>query len=304
MKLGILISVVILASVGAFVFFSTGGVADLPTSATSTAKLERVVRPAALVPLYTSDEPDEDADARYRDLLAFYRENKQALDRPAPPDNLIHELQIRLDDARRAGQVPDGFLDDEIPVEPVGQPHYEAALETISRLVLERAGRRLEAGEERDAQQAAEAVGALGERLYEKSARLWNRWHGVGMLKGALNILSDLAEHQPDLSPKVEAWVAHLRAVDAAWEGKTLLLRSLRPHIGDLLNLAKNERDPTFRIEAVLNLGLVKFKPGHRGNARAIQAAIEAAKADADPRIAAAGRAADAYTLEQLRKLS
>jgi hypothetical protein len=304
MKLGIAISVVIHQAVGAFVFFATGGVADLPSAATRGDKLDRITLPEDLPALYESDNPTEDADPKYREALAYFEENKKALSRTNPPDDLIDHLTVLLVEAMNAGQAPEGFLDDQIAMQPVATPAYGAALEAVPDAVLRRAAKRAEAGETAEAVQAAQAVWALGERLMRNSVRLMNRRQGLVMLKGAANLFADCSEKQPELATKLEPWVPALRRFDEPWESKMAIVRVVRPHIGDLINMARNEKDLTFRLEAVLNLGVAKFNAGHRGNRRAIDETINAAKADANPLIAEAGRAAEAYTLEQVRKLS
>jgi len=95
-----------------------------------------------------------------------------------------------------------------------------------------------------------------------------------------------------------------LKKVADAWVPKVgKILKSLRPQIGDLINIARNDKDLTFRVEATLQLGVVKFNPKTRGNLKAITSAIEDAKASEDPAISAAGNAAEAFTKEEMRKL-
>jgi len=75
------------------------------------------------------------------------------------------------------------------------------------------------------------------------------------------------------------------------------------PHVGDLLNVAKNDEDRTFRIAATLQLGIAKFTDGNPGNRSAINAYLGEAKQSDDPMLAEAAAAADALTLEDFRTL-
>jgi hypothetical protein len=65
----------------------------------------------------------------------------------------------------------------------------------------------------------------------------------------------------------------------------------------------KDDEDLSFRIEAVLKLGMAKFNPGGRGNDRNIQQTIEQAKNHPHPLMVQAGIAAAGLTKEQMHKL-
>ena len=59
----------------------------------------------------------------------------------------------------------------------------------------------------------------------------------------------------------------------------------------------------SWRTEATLQLGRVKFMPSRgQGNHNAIMAAIEKLKADKDPTIAAAAKAAEEYTKDDVKR--
>ena len=74
------------------------------------------------------------------------------------------------------------------------------------------------------------------------------------------------------------------------------------PQIGDLINVARYDQDPTFRIAATIKLGIAKFYAGTSSNRLAIQKAIQEARKDSDPLIREAAKLADTTTKQEARR--
>jgi hypothetical protein len=90
---------------------------------------------------------------------------------------------------------------------------------------------------------------------------------------------------------------SHVRAkVDGMW--------STRHPTGDILYIAAHDADRACRVEATLQLGVVKWvDAGREPNAELIAKAIAEKLAAGDPLEAAAARAADAFTRQQWDEL-
>ena len=81
------------------------------------------------------------------------------------------------------------------------------------------------------------------------------------------------------------------------------MIASIKPHIGDLVNMALNEKDLTLRIHAVQWLAVGKFRPQSKGNARAIREAIASCKDDPNPLIQQAAEMAESFTIDEYRRI-
>ena len=74
------------------------------------------------------------------------------------------------------------------------------------------------------------------------------------------------------------------------------------PHSGDMFNIIENDKDRTFKVEAILMLGLLKDNDSNRGNLRAINKYLKEHVNSSDPFIKAAAEVADSCTKEDIQR--
>lgn len=304
MKLGIVISTVLVAMLSLLGFFAYWGVADSPTVATTPSVLMKRTLPTDAAPLFISTIPHGDASRVYQRAIDLYVDNRHKLNDETPPPDLVNTLVSQLIEAMHQEQVSVGFLDEHLPVQVGATPDFIDALETIPALALMRAEELHHEGNAALALSATRAVWAFGQRAFEYNRLLYIRMQGLVIMLDAGEKLLDwtAAANEPDRQ-NISQWMKAVDEIAKVWRTKHEQTVRLRPHIGDLLNMASNDQDISFRVAAILQLGLVKFNPGNRGNHRVILATIEQAKSDPDPLIVQAGIAAAGMTPEQMRKI-
>lgn len=302
MKLGIIISVCIVVVIGVFVAFQLRGVADLPTSAATGKNLEVTTLPSGLPSFYTPANPGESAEPIYAEMIKYFNDNKRTLTSDKPPSAQVTKLRMYFLEALDNGKVGKGFLDAAVPMTLGEDAPHAAAIEVAPMLVL-REVQKLHDTDPSTAVKTAIAVHAFGQRLFENNTRLINRFRGFLAMKAGIELLYGWSADLPDGEKAVNAWVDAIKKVEGPWDAKIKMIWATKPHTGNILNLAKLDKDPTMRIEAVRWLGVIKFTALGRGNARAIANLIATLKEDTDPNIAAAAAAADALTKEQFHRL-
>lgn len=300
MKLGIIISVCIVIIVAVVVFVQYRGVVDPPDR--EGRKIEVITLQPGLPKFYEPTNPDMSADAVYADMIKYYNDNKKNLAPDKPSARHVEQLRKYFIEALDNGKVNKGFLDPAVPMTLGEDAPHAAAIEVAPVLVLKEAVK-LHETDPSTAVKSAIAVHAFGQRTFENNTRLVNRLRGFLAMKGGTGLLYEWQDDLNDGKASTQAWVDAINKMDPLWDAKIKQLWSTKPHTGNILNLAKVDKDPTMRIEAVRWLGVVKYTSKGRGNARAIASLIEELKADQDPMIAAAADAADKLTVEQFRKL-
>ncbi len=303
MKLGIILSVVLVLLVSVIGTVAYRGIADDPTSRTAPEKLVKVALPAGLPAVFTPDEPNADATPAYQQAVAYYKAHTKELDPQKFSARAADELAALLITGLKAGKVSTPLFDDMIPVVPGALPEFGDALEVIPAVVLGRAAQLEKAGDKAGAELATLAVFAFSQRLFENSVRLYIRNVGLGNLPAAGMQLYPLLDGQPAKQEALAKWGTAVESIGKSWDERLQFVLGVRPQIADLIVLATKDPEMTFRLEAVLKLGVMKFNAGGRGNRRVLADAIETLKNDPDPVIAYAAKAADEFTIEQMRKM-
>lgn len=275
------------------------GSADAPSAVTRPEALAAHALPAGLPAIFASPNADADAAALYDQAFAFYQSHRYELRSDPLPAALADEFTRLMVKAMQAGKVRQGFLDDTLSIEPGIWPKKDSALVAGPTPILMRAAQLHEQGKTKEAMLAAQSVWALGQRAFQNNQTLAIRRLGLELMQESGNAIAGI-----DRTIDLLAWSKAIKGVNKAWDDKTQVVWSVTPHIGDLLNIARNDQDPTFRVAATLWLAVAKFSPRTPGNLRAINAQIARAKTDADPTVAKAGAAAEAFTVEQLRKIN
>lgn len=301
MKIGIIISLVLLLIVGGIVTLALNTPPDNPTRKTAPQQLEALKLPAdlpAMVP--TPTEGSGDARAIYQELFTYYTANAKQIEGRNPPTRYANTLTDLLVKAAQAPMNSGGFFDDQVPAAPGSRPAFGAALEVAPAVVLNHA---LEGKSDENTRKVAHAVWIAGQRAFEQGKHIYIRREGLNMMQLAGSALYRVSQDDAAVVKDLQAWSQAINRIAGAWDEKIQMIQSVRQPIGDLLNIAANDQDPSFRASATAWLGVAKFNPGHRGNEKAIVRLIEKNKADDNAMIAQAAAAADAFTREDLRKL-
>lgn len=303
MKLGIILSLVLVLLLTVVGTVAYRGIADDPTSRTAPEKLVKVSLSAGLPAVFTPDEPNADATPLYQQAVAYYKSHTKELDPQKFSARAADELATLLISAMKAGKVSTPLFDDMIPVVPGALPEFGDALEVIPAVVLSRAAQLEKAGDKAGAELATLAVFAFSQRLFENSVRLYIRNVGLGNLPAAGAQLYPMLDGQADRQEALAKWGTAVETMGKAWDERLQFVLGVRPQIADLIVLALKDPEMTFRLEAVLKLGVMKFNAGGRGNRRVLADAIAELQKDPDPIIAYAAKAADDFTIEQMRKM-
>jgi len=72
---------------------------------------------------------------------------------------------------------------------------------------------------------------------------------------------------------------------------------------GDVLNMAENEKDRAWKVQAILTLGAMKYRAPSRGDKKALQSLIRQYLGSEDPIIKAAAKCADEMTVQDYQGL-
>ena len=303
MKLGWYISIGAVLVMLIALAVSLTGYPDPPTSATGPQRLAKIDFPADLPAMFVPDAADTDAATLYEQALLTYDNRRSAFEQGRITGSQVEAMGDTLVEAMHAGKVRHGFLDQYIPLEVGGEPTNRDALEAVAVQVLDHSIGRYERGETAEAIDATRAVFVLGLRAFTHNDLLYPRYTGLRIMNTAGQQLYNWAGDESVDADRLVRWAEALDAVQNAWEPKVQIVMAVRPHIGDLLNLAQHDEDLTFRIAAIHRLGIIKFAPRHRGNRRAIGRALDQAMEDENPLISNAAHAANALTRDEMRRL-
>jgi hypothetical protein len=306
MKLGMLTSLGLVLVFCLIAYFTFFGVADAPTRQTSANTLIVVSLPGDLPKLYSPSNPDEDASVPYIQAFQFYLKNRDAFNlvpESAPPKELSKKLIDKMIEAMNAGKVPESFLDNQFPYSLIERPKYEDALEMVPFVLLWEANNRLRDDDKARAFEATKAAFALLDRAYRKNHRFEVRGIALQLMNECGNTMFALTDGEGELFKRMQKYQKPIKDVELHWQSKMEVIGNIRPHIGDVINMARNDQDLTFRIRAVQWLAVAKFRPGGRGNVRAIAQAIADAKLDPNPMIQDAAKMAEQFTIQEYRKI-
>lgn len=298
MKWGFAIAAVIVLFFGFILFLSARGFPDPPTRATTaTGALDAITLETGLPPV-AEHTGSGDGASSYKEAFAIYQSNRSA----ARSNAVIDQLTEHLIDAMQAPKADMSFLDEGIPLQPGGKPDYGDALEVIPELVLSRAADMRERGDYEYARRAEQAVWVMGERCFGKCKIHYPREIGLNLMIAACEQMYSNDASLPN-GGEVDAWIKPLQQLRKDWLAKSEVVLSLRPHIGDLMNVAQYDKDVSFRVAATLQMGIRKFSPGSNGNYNAMIALLEQLKSDSDPLVAKAAEAAAAFEKSKLQTI-
>ena len=91
--------------------------------------------------------------------------------------------------------------------------------------------------------------------------------------------------------------------LSAAFDDKWRILLNVHPNAGDVFYIIEKDRDRTWRCQAILSLGIVKFQAESRGDAMYTDKLLKKFSLSTDPIEAAAAKTAMSLTVQEMRGL-
>lgn len=235
-------------------------------------------------------KPKTDVTELYLRLINFYLKHRADLSKQEPDPNMVTGLMGLLVETGCGGHIRHRFLDEQIAWDLNATVRFTDALDDLMYVGLSEANRRDRAG---DRPGAAGAIWSLRHLGFEHNQRLYPRYAALGMMLYACAQLKRVLPVE-----KTRQWSDALKSIAKVWKQKLLVFATSSPQIGDLLNVARHDQDPTFRIAATIKLSIAKFYTGTSSNRLAIQKALK----NSDPLIRKAAKLADTTTKQEARR--
>ena len=221
-----------------------------------------------------------------------------------------------------SGKLDSGFIDRQIPDKAFETPEVKQAVSSLASAVKLHIDYLIEEGDFDKANAIAAAYLAFGRQTFENNLRLKARQRGLLTMRSALQHLGKIAAAaeqdgaiDEDEKKKVIADVTKgleaIQTVQDSWNSKLKSTESINakeglPNISDLVKIAKQDKDRTFRIWAARRLGYALFERGDTGNQAAINKALDELEMSDDNLVAAAAKAGrsikDKAEYHELRK--
>lgn len=273
--------------------------ADAPTSATTGDKLNALAFPQELAQAVLGQPNHDNATPFYDKAFGFYLAQRDPWNLQNPDEKLVVQLAQFIVQAHASGQIDPGFLDDHLPVQCgfYVRSSLEDALEVVPSYVLTHAWTISESpDQQKQAAKEVQAILTLGWRAFHDNTRLYHRRTGLTMIVSCADMLAQWPQHSSLTPEQCEQLKRQAQHIIRVWDAKTQRVGGAEPHLGDLINVAANDQDLTFRVEAMLQLGILKHAPNHRGNLRAMERLIAQCKQGEQPLLQTAAQAAEAYS--------
>jgi hypothetical protein len=145
------------------------------------------------------------------------------------------------------------------------------------------------------AQETMLALFGLGRHMVDERALPYVVMSGLGAQQMACMGLMELYTQWEGHKDRVEGVRSYLVAVDSmmqTYTQKYQVVWNEKPDPGDVFNVIENDKDPTWRHQALLALGLVKFTAAdHRGDVLYAKRLLDRALSSSDPLDVAAAKA-------------
>jgi hypothetical protein len=314
MKIGIVISGVIIVFFGAIIVVSLMGFPDEPTP--------QITAPGMMAKQFLPGDLPEIAHYGPGDAKPVYFQAFEMVQRAPgkfpigedPKEEDAAPLVDLLIRAMETGTVQAPFLDEVTPKSPAARCQYSDAIDRILASMQHHGDNIWKQGRKKEAVALGRAMWALGRQEFEKCVRLDNRIQGLTiMMEAGGKQLYNWSEKDEQLSADIDPWIyvegrpikdGPLHKIQDNWTPKISVVMALKPQIGDLLYIAEHDEDLSFRLEATYKLGIAKFAPRTRGNKRAIEHMIEKLKNSPEPQIAEAAARSANFTLDDLHHLN
>ncbi len=277
---------------------------DQPTRATAAERLRLVGLGDDFPRLYQVTEPNADAMTHYRAAVDYYEKHHKEWGGNPPSDTHYRAMAEHMIAGMKAGRIKDGFLDQSSTI-AVGMGGNTNRLSAVCVALIDRIKMLQDPGPltEFDAETAL-AVFALGERAFRHNTLLSNRQLGLELMSDGSGYLSWYQlEKDGQSSEELNLAADRFSKVIDAWSHKMKITMVPKPHVGDVLNIAKNDQDITWRLQATQKLGIAKFTDGGTGNRKAIAKYLAEARKSDNSLMAESARVADELTKEQFHQI-
>lgn len=307
MKIGMAISAgILLLLVGILYLKTRPGSADGTTNASSEANLALQSLPDDL-PNFGLSSTGDAADASA--LFSAINRNKNILRAGGYAEEKPQKAAEVVDALVKAGSgnLKEGFIDNKVSGDKAFEsPETKQAITTLSTAVNIHIEHTLEAAQFDSAQTAAAALLQLGRQTFEKNVRLKSRQRGLAMMNLALRHIGTVAYtanqdgeiDDAEYTRRTDAarkWLDAIKKIEDTWNAKLKSIETVAPdkglpNVGDLVKIAKEDKDRTFRVFAARRLGYALFERVDSGNLKAINTALDELEKSDDAMVAAAAK--------------
>lgn len=256
--------------------------------------------PPSLARFSTPQSQPGDAADLYLQAMRHFVATRPLLKDQSPPDSESLAILISLlDQARDRAACRKSFMDGFMPLKPLESPNHDNAPYEIAKLLDDHA-RKLQ--DERGLE-IARSLMVFGHRMLELNQRLVIRKEGVGIGQmGATTYFLvgiKLGGAHAEPAGQAKLFADQMGLFVLPWQGKLEIIYAASPAIGDILLLARDDQDPTFRGEALLRLGAEYKKKSLKLSGKwGVEATVAKGLKDADPFVAQAAKQAQALTAQ------
>lgn len=303
MKIGFAISAAILLIVGGALFMKfQPSPADKPSGQVTEANLAKQTLKKGLPDLGIKPGGSGTVGSLFSAI-----QGAQGFMRAGGYDEEALEASAEVVAALKAvGKPGKGFLDGRIPDKRFESPELKRSLQVLGSAVRMQVDLHLEDFKTKPAREIALAYLAFGKASFENNTRLKSRQRGLAMMRSALSTLGRVNrelyddeqidnEELQEMNAELMAWNDAIKAIEDVWNAKLKSIETVKqedniPNIADLVKIANEDKDPTFRNFAALRLGYALFERGDEGNQAAINKALDELEAGADKAVAAAAK--------------
>ena len=311
---------VLLLIIGAFYLKNLPDAADTGTGGITSENLAVQSLPSSF-PQFgaTAFNEPADADALFDAAVDANRWVRGGFNDPEKP---IQGSQAVIEQlvAAGAGELDNGFLDRQVPDKAFETPEVKQAMSSLAAAVKLHIDYHIEEAQFDKANGIAAAYLAFGRQTFENNLRLKIRQRGLLTMNSALQQLRKIAtaaeqdgaidEGERDkVLADVTKGLDTVKAIQDTWQSKLKSTESVSegvPNISDLVKIAKEDKDRTFRIWAARRLGYALFERGDTGNQAAIKQALDELEQSDDKLVAEAAKAGrsikDKAEYHELRK--
>jgi len=154
------------------------------------------------------------------------------------------------------------------------------------------------------AEKAAQDLFVMGRHMIDERSHIHIVTLGLGAQRAAWNPLVRLYRQHKKDAERLRVLDRYRMAIvdlEDFYRDKHQIVWSVKPYPGDIFNIIENDKDPAWRLQAVLALGLIKFSAESRGDQKYIQRLMNRLVGDNDELIAAAAKAAKDLTRTEYR---
>lgn len=295
-----LVITAITLAVVAIIIVSMWGTVDPTTRGSRDELLDAITLPADLPAVdKAAESASGDSASDYRAAIDYWIANYDELKNAKPDDKSVLKLHRHILSAAEKGKPAFGFADAYIPLEPGAAPEWHNAPGKITQYMV----RGIKDLPDAKARKVMLSLWTFGRRLYEDNLRIVPRQAGLGMMQYvALNTQARFGAEDP-VAAAMNQWIPHVDKITSQWEDKVKAIYTYNASVGDLVRIAENDADKSFRVEALLQMGIAQWTTNVRANINAVHGCLDDFAASGDADLARAARAAKDFTRENVRML-